>query len=75
MKIEKIADIKKKFKNEWVLIEVTETDKTTSTIIKGRLIAHSPNRDEISKRDLSFRGFTLIDYSEDKFPKGYAAAF
>ena len=75
MKIEKIENIKKRFKKEWLLIKVTEFDKTTSTSIKGRLIAHSPNRDEIYKRDISYKGFTLIDYSEDKLPKGYAAAF
>ena len=75
MKVQKIKDIKKRFKNEWLLIMVTEVDKTTSTSIKGRLIAHSPNRDEIFRKDISYRGRTLIDYSEDRLPKGYAAAF
>lgn len=75
MRGQKIADIKKRFKKEWLLIKVTEIDKATTTILKGILIAHSPNRDEIYKKDISYKGFTLIDYSEDKIPKGYAVAF
>lgn len=75
MQAQKIEDIKKKFKNEWLLIEVTEFDKTISKSIRGKLLAHSVNRDEIYKKDISHKGFTLIDYSEDKLPKGYAAAF
>ena len=75
MKTEKISKIKKRFKNEWLLIEVTETDKATSTSVKGKLIAHNPNRDIIYQKSISHRGLALIDYSEDKLPKGYVAAF
>ena len=75
MKTEKIKSIKKRFKNEWLLIEVTESDKTTSTSLRGRLIAHSSNRDEIYKKSIIHKGLALIDYSENKLPKGYAAAF
>lgn len=75
MKSERIENIRRRFHNQWLLIKVTEFDKATSTIIRGRLIAHSPNRDEIYKKDISYKGFTLIDYSEDKIPKGYAVAF
>ncbi len=75
MKVEKIETIKKKFKNEWLLIEVTEIDKATTKCIKGKLVAHSPDRDKIYKKSISYKGLTLIDYSEDKLPKGYAIIF
>lgn len=75
MKTERIEDIKKKFKDEWLLIKVTTYDKATSTSKKGILLLHSPNRDEIYKKSISYKGLTLIDYSENKLPKGYAAAF
>jgi hypothetical protein len=75
MKDQKIADIKKRFKNEWLLIEITDMDRATTTIRRGRLLAHSANRDEIYRKDMTNKKFTLIDYSENKMPKGYAAAF
>jgi hypothetical protein len=77
MQIEKIEDIKKRIKNEWLLIRVTEYDKTTSTSKKGRLIAHNPNRDTIYKKLISVKGKSpvLVDYSEHKPSKDIAVIF
>lgn len=77
MRIERIENIKKRFKNEWLLIEVTESDKITSTSIKGRLLAHSPLRDAIYKKVMEIKTKlpTLIDYSENDLPEGMVAAF
>lgn len=75
MKSRKIKDIRKKFHNEWLLIKVDKIDPDTTTPLVGHLIAHSANRDEIFKKSLSYKGLALIDYSEDKLPKGYAIAF
>jgi len=75
MKVETIENIRKKFKHEWLLIRVTEYDRATSTSKKGLLLWHSPNRDEIYRKVITYKGLTLIDYSEHKLPKGYAAAF
>ena len=75
MGTKRIKDIKKKYKKEWLLIRVDRLDRATHTPITGRLIAHSPNRDEIYKKSISHKGLTFIDYSEDKLPKGYAIAF
>ena len=73
----KITDIKKKFHREWLLIDVAEINKATTTPIMGKLIAHSPHRDEIYQLLLKppKAKKLLIEYSEDSFPKGYAAAF
>jgi hypothetical protein len=44
MRLEKI---RQRFKNEFVLIEVTKTDEDNVEILEGNVLAHSPNRDEI----------------------------
>jgi hypothetical protein len=44
MRLEKI---RQRFKDEFVLIEVTETDENNVEILEGNVLAHSPNRDEI----------------------------
>ena len=80
MRSQKIEKIKKQYHREWLLISVDKVDESTTTPISGRLIAHSPHRDEIyqklmefSKRKSALK--VLVEYSEDALPKGYAAAF
>ena len=77
MKTQKIETIKKQFNREWLLIAVNKVDETTTIPISGKLIAHSPHRDEIYRKLLSLKRIhdILVEYSEDKLPKGYAAAF
>lgn len=77
MKIEKIQTMKKRFHREWLLIAVDKFDKATTTPVSGRVIAHSPHREDIYHillKPLKARKL-LVEYSEDSFPKGYAAAF
>lgn len=78
MKSERIKTLKKSFHREWLLIAIDQFDETTTTPISGKLIAHSPHRDEIYQHLMDNPPRTkkvLIEYSEDSFPKGYAAAF
>ena len=78
MKIEKIETLKKRFHREWLLIEVAKMDEATTTPVSGRLITHSPHRDEIYKKLIPLKKrkwLALVEYSEDKLPQGYAAAF
>ncbi len=72
-----IETVKKKFHREWLLIAVDKFDEATKTPVTGKIIAHSPHRDEIYKKLSSRRKKhnILIEYSEDKLPQGYAAAF
>jgi hypothetical protein len=45
---EHITLIKKRFRRaEWLLIDVETFDKKTTTPLTGRLIAHSPQRDDV----------------------------
>ena len=70
-----IDTLRKRFHREWLLIAVDEVDAATTTPLRGRLLAHSPHRDEVYLKERSARGLTLTVYSEDRLPQGYAAAF
>jgi hypothetical protein len=43
----RLEEIRQRFENEFVLIEVTKTDEDNVEILEGNVLAHSPNRDEI----------------------------
>ena len=75
MKTERIEKIKSRFKHEWLLIKIDRMDVRSTTPVSGHLIAHSPLRDEIYKKSIHAKGITLIDYSDNVLPKGYAVAF
>jgi len=74
-KSEKVENIKKRFKNEWLLIRVDEVEN--SSPVRGRLIEHSPDRDVIYKKiaKANKKYTVFVTYSTDKLPKGYIAAF
>ncbi|MBI4308758.1 MAG: hypothetical protein HY591_00345 [Candidatus Omnitrophica bacterium] len=73
----KIKSIKKRFPRQWILVAVDKIDETTTTPISGRLITHSASRQDVYRKLLSIkdRHNVLVEYTEDKFPKGHAAAF
>jgi len=43
----RFEEIRQRFKDEFVLIEVTKTDDDNVEILEGNVLAHSKNRDEI----------------------------
>jgi len=50
----KWVDIKKNFRNQWVLIEVMNVDESFN-ILEGEVLAHSKNKDEIYQKLLKIR--------------------
>ena len=72
-----IETLKKRYHKQWLLIEVAKMDESTTTPISGYLIKHSPHRSEIYQLMMKPRGKKriLVEYSEDKLPKGFAVAF
>ena len=71
-----IDQIRRRYKREWLLIAVQDLDETTTTPRRGRLLAHSKDREAIYDRLLRTRvRLPLVTYSEDAPPKGYAVAF
>lgn len=75
MKSQRVEDIRKRFDREWLLIAIARMDETTTTPVTGRLLAHSPRRHDIYARSRRYPHPALIVYSEDDFPRGFAAAF
>ena len=70
-----INQIRRRYKREWLLIAVDQMDESTTTPVRGRLLAHSPHRDEIDRASIKYPKPALVVFSEDTFPPGYAAAF
>lgn len=70
-----IEQLRRRYKREWLLIAVSEMDEATTTPLRGRLLAHSPHRDEIDRTSIRYPKPALVVFSEDTFPPGYAAAF
>lgn len=75
MKTQSIDKIRKRFHREWLLVSVNRMDPHTQVPISGRLLAHSPHRNEIYDRFVKARGLSVILYSEKTLPQGYAVAF
>ena len=70
-----IAQLRKPFRREWLLIAVDRLNPRTQAPISGRLLAHSPHRDVIYNRLVTAKGLTFVLYSEKTLPQGYAVAF
>jgi len=75
MKPQRIETIRKRFHREWLLIAVDRVDPRTQVPMSGRLLAHSPHREEIYDRLANAKGLILALYSETTLPQGYAVAF
>lgn len=72
--MERIDDIRKSFKNEWLLIAVDEVDPKTHEPTKGHLLAHGPSRQDIHEMSKKYDKVAYIVYSED-WPEDLAACF
>jgi len=69
MKPEKIENIRKRIKDEWLLIDVTKVDKVNQAV-EGRLLAHTKDRDEIWQRAREHKGDLLVMFSGEPIPEG-----
>ncbi len=73
--METIEKIKKKYKNEWVLLEVLEENELNQPT-NGKIIAHSKNRDDIYDALKGTKGKHTYQFWTGEIPeKGYAVAF
>ena len=75
MKAMPIDRLRHRYHREWLLIAIDAMDDATTTPLRGRLLAHSPHRDEIDRASIQYPRPALVVFSEDTFPPGYAAAF
>ena len=73
-KVEEISKIKRRYPKEWLLLTNVVADKLTRPI-KGRLVAHSKNRDDIYDRLTRTRaGSVCVEYT-GKIPKDLVVVF
>ncbi|MDI6821542.1 MAG: hypothetical protein QMD66_01490 [Actinomycetota bacterium] len=70
----RVDEIKKKYRDEWVLLRVLKTDDLGHPI-EGEVIAHSKARDEIYEKQSKVRGDIALFYTGEIPKKGYAVAF
>lgn len=56
------AKIKTKYPNEWLLLEDFELDSSTS-LRKGRVLAHSKDRDEIHRALKKYKGNLCVHFT------------
>jgi hypothetical protein len=59
---EDITEIKQRFNQEWLLIEVTKTDEVDQPV-EGCLLAHSSDHDELWRMSEEFEGDLFIVFS------------
>ena len=52
-----LTEIEKQFDSEWVLVEDPEFDKS-DVLIRGKVLWHSKNRDEVYRKDLELRPYS-----------------
>ena len=70
-----IERIRKNYKREWLLIAIDEMDENATKPLRGRLLVHSPHRDEVDRASVRYSSPALVVYSQDQLPPGFVAAF
>ena len=71
----KVEEIKRKYRDGWVLVEVIEEDEL-GQLIDVELIAHSKSRDEIYDALMATKEkYTYQFYMGEISKRGYAVAF
>ena len=73
-RVQSLAALKRRYPKEWLLLTHVVADELTRPI-KGKLVAHSKNRDEIYDRLAHVRaGSACIEYT-GKIPKDLVVVF
>jgi hypothetical protein len=72
-RVQPISKLKRRYPKEWLLLTNVTADRLTQPI-KGRLVAHSKNRDDIYARLKHVHGKIAIEYAGD-IPKDLFVVF
>jgi hypothetical protein len=72
--VQNIDDIRKQHDHKWLLIEAVDVDEDSTTVLTGRLLAHSSDPMEVHRVAMQTHGDLMTIYSED-WPKDLAACF
>jgi hypothetical protein len=61
-----LEDIKRRYPNQWVLIEFTQLDDELA-VVDGRVLAHSPSRNEIERALTTLRNERIaVEFTGDE---------
>jgi len=72
----KISEVKKKYRNQWILARVTKEKPGTHEVVEVQMIAHSPSRDKTYEALGKTRARHITHFYNGRIPKkGYAVAF
>jgi hypothetical protein len=63
-----LAEIRKQFDDEWVLIEDPELDENLE-VVRGKVIFHSKDRDEVYRKDMELRPGSAAYLFTGKMPE------
>ena len=66
----KIDEMKKKYKDEWVLIKVLKVDEFGAPV-EGEVVAYSKSRDEIYEKQRKMKGDLAIIYTGEIPKEGH----
>ena len=70
----RLSEIKKKYRNEWVLIEYSKISRSLQ-VKEGKVLAHASNKEDIYKALLSTKGKNVaIEYC-GKVPEDLVVMF
>jgi hypothetical protein len=69
-----IENLKKKYKDEWLLIKITVADEQDQPK-EGEVILHSKSRDEVYEAQKDLKEDLYITYAGELPKKGFAVAF
>lgn len=75
MKSQPIAHIRRRYRDEWLLIQVERFDRRTTMPVTGRLLAHARRPEPLERKAARAKGLTYLVFGSDTLPKGYAVAF
>jgi hypothetical protein len=74
-KSESIKTILKRYKNQWLLIELDKVDERVLKPKTGWLIGHSPRKEDLFEAMTTHHGRLFSVYSGPVLPAGFKAAF
>ena len=73
-RVEALSTLKRRYPKEWLLLTNVVADELTRPI-KGKLVAHSKNRDDIYDRLARVRGRSVCIEYTGKIPKDLVVVF
>lgn len=72
--VKSIEEIRKNFRNEWLLIAVSSVDEKTTKPLTGYLVDHASSPEPLFKKVPQLRQDSFVVYSDD-WPDDLAACF